>query len=239
MKIKHDIYTIDNILIKGGYIFLVLFVLIGYSMISKIEGDFNLFYEKIPSLVFLISGSVLMLWSGYHFRNIENRINTILKILTITSEVSLTELHRNTGYSIKEIESAIFTINKKLPYYYVINKSSDTISDGRLTTKLARVENCASCGKKMNMDVSVSSDSIPECPYCGVPLHPDRWNSLKREAILDIQKNRFSKSSDSKVKIIPDDFSWPIFIFLIVFFMPAGLIYYVIKYNQSRSEDRF
>ncbi len=236
MKIKYDIYKIDNILIKAGYIFLTLFILNVYPLISKTGGDFTFINEKLPSLIFLSSGSVIMLWTGYYYRIIENRINAILKILTITSEVSLTELHRNTGYSIKNIESAIVTINKKLPYYFVLNRVSDSISDGRLTTKLARVDSCGSCGKKMNLDVSVSSDALPECPYCGIPLQPDKWNSLKREAILNIQNNEREGLSVSKGIMIPHDFSWPIFIILLIIFWPLGLLYYAVKYFKYKKE---
>ncbi|HOP65393.1 MAG TPA: hypothetical protein PK358_10080 [Spirochaetota bacterium] len=238
MNKRFDIYKIDNIMIKAGYIFLFFFITTAYSTFSDVSSGKPFDYESLPVLLFLGGGAAAMLSVGYYYRNVENRVNSILKILTIASEVSLTELQRSTCFSVKSIEDALVIINKKLPYYYVLDSNSGMISDGRLKTRLVRVESCSGCGRVINQDFPVSPDTVPVCPYCGAPFKIEKWNSLKREAISDIQKSDPLRDDDIQHIVYPENFSWLLFIILLIFFWPAAIVYYIHKSRKSYISNR-
>lgn len=234
MKRNFDIFRIDNILITAGCIFLFLVTAAGSSLVTELQKGLPVSYEKLPVLIFLAAGGIVMLSAGCYFRKSENRINSILKILNIASEVSLTELQQSTGYTREMIERAVLIINKKLPFYYVIDRESDTVTDGRLKTRLARIESCESCGKTINRDYPVSSYNPPACPYCGAPFKAEKWNSLKREAISEIQRNDNIKERNTIIPGKPEKFSQPVFIILIIFFWPAAIAYYLYYKSSGR-----
>jgi hypothetical protein len=227
---KFDVYKIDNFMVKAGYIFLFVFGILAYPEFSELvnEGTFN--REKAAMLLFFGAGAAAMLAIGYRYRIIENRVNAVLKIVTIASEVSITDVMQSTGFTREQIQEAIIIINNRLPFYYVIDGRSDLISDGRLRTKTARVETCSGCGVPIKEDFPISRENPPACPSCGTPLAPDRWNALKREAIKEIRDTGASIVSGNPLP----DFSWPVFVLLMIFFWPAGMIYFIAKYYRGK-----
>jgi hypothetical protein len=218
---KYDIYKLDNYLIRLGYILLITSVisLIASRPVKQIEQGASYFHIIILGFLFL--GSLFMLYNGYRIRKKENRINSILRNLEIAREVSVPELLQNTNHKEDHLEEAIQVINSRGYGYYVWNRSTSTIADGRLMRRMIFVDTCSSCGKKIGKKFPLVMDHLPECPSCGSPLDIDQWNTLKVRELDKIDSESQEVRSSFKKKPI----NIVLLIFLLIFFWPAAIIY--------------
>ena len=229
---KHDIYKIDNYLIKIGLVIFAFSMLLLIGFITEYNKDPNL-EENIPPLVFLvffIIGSLSLLIIGYIVRKKEQTVSIVLTKLRQTIEVSVTDLSVQTGISRIKILNSLKIINRRLPDFYIWNQKIDTIADGRLKRTVALVEKCSSCGNTIGKEYPVAADQLPECPYCSTLLSSEEWNRVKSDSIKTIKEedlhsinNRYAHAAKDK------SFSWPVFIFLFIFFWPGAIIYLLAK----------
>ncbi len=218
---KYDIYKLDNYLIRFGYILLPISIisLIASHPVKLIKQGESYFHLSIPG--FLLLGSIFMLYNGYLIRRKENRINSILRNFEIAREISVPELIQNTEYTKEHLQEAIQVINTRGLGYYVWNRETNTIADGRLMRRMVFVDNCTSCGRKIGKKFSLVMDHLPECPSCGSPLDIDQWNNLKIRELDKIDSETVQAHAHLKKKPI----NIVLLIFLVIFFWPAAIIY--------------
>jgi hypothetical protein len=180
---------------------------------------------------FFFLGSLFMLFYGYVIRKKENRINSILRNLEIAREVSVPELIENTNHREEHLKEAIKVINNRGFGYYVWNRSTNTIADGRLMRRMVHVETCSSCGNKIGKKFPLVMDNLPQCPSCGSPLDIDQWNTLKVRELDKIDSESEQTQSSSRKKPI----NIGILIFLLIFAWPAA-IFYVYKWYRETNK---
>jgi hypothetical protein len=231
---NYDIYKIDNFLIKFGYIILIISIIL---FIRSVLPELYNIKEIIISatiiiFLFLFIGSIIMLKYGYYFRNKDNMINAILRQMEIAIEVSSIELMDSTGYTSAQLEESIQAINKHGIGYYVWNKDTGIISDGRLRRRMVYVDNCPSCGNRIGKQFPITLDEIPTCPSCGTTLDVNHWNELKYKEFQKIEDNKMI--SDERDRQNKPKISIPVLIILILLFWPGAIIYILIKNRGNR-----
>ncbi|MCP4130438.1 MAG: hypothetical protein GY754_05605 [bacterium] len=185
----YDIYKIDDWFILIGWFGFITTVILVIIFSTSLWNDIP---EVDPSYymaaaIFIFIGAIVLLNAGYYLRLKERKINSILNSLEIALEVSVPQLLDATGYNRRELENSFYSINRLGMGYYVWNRSTDTIADGRLLRKMVFVKQCPSCGSKIGRSFSIIIEEIPSCDYCGNPLDINHWNELKFRVIEEIR----------------------------------------------------
>lgn len=213
---RHNLLRIDDVLIKIGLLFLFAFI---YVLVIDTNG-----IDQTRLLLTLLFGlpAVAFLVAGYRARRRERRALSIWKKLDLASDVAAADLLGATGYTRPQLEDALLLINRRGDAFYVWDRESDRIVDGRLRTATVIVENCPGCGSGINKSFPVSAGP-PVCPWCGKALAAERWNELKEQAFARIENSRQQPAGPAPAALTP--FRLSTFILLIIFFWPAAVIY--------------
>jgi len=209
---KKDIYKIDNLLINIGRFVLVISLLnVGCSMSANTLGN------DWGALAIGISAAISLLVTGGFIRHRENQIIAIWNILEHSTEVPVQELMHNTGFERAFIQDALLLINRRGKAYYVWDKKSDIIVDGRLRTTLLAMPKCDNCGATVNQTLTLDFSQRPTCFYCGKSVTTEQINQLKIEALDKIRASTLVATTKG--------FSLWVFVVLFVVFWPAGVGY--------------
>lgn len=215
---KKNIYKIDDLLINIGRFLLVISLLsTGCSMSTQTLGT------DWESLLISFSAAISLLIVGKFIRHRENQIIAIWNILEHSTEVSVQELMQNTGFDRNFIQEALLLINRRGSAYYVWDKKSGIIVDGRLRTTLLAMPKCDNCGATVNQTMTLDFSQRPSCFYCGKAVSTQQINTLKAEAIDKIRLTSTAETTKS--------FSLWVFILLFVIFWPAAVGYALWKAN--------
>ncbi len=238
---RYNIYRIDDVLIKAGYIFLALFVLVGgtavSNMVKQVPTDQTETLFTAAMMLFL--PSMVFLLIGYSFRGKEQVAAAIMHKMDMATEVSVADLMKSSGISRRTVEQALLLINRRGLGYYILEKESDRIVDGRLRRTMVVVEQCERCGSAISESFPASQAEPPLCPYCGTPQAIDRWNDMRNRVLEDIRKHTIPSprtGPGGPVRAVPASgrqaFSLPIFILLLLFFWPAAIVYAAVRYYK-------
>ena len=218
-SVNKNIHWIDSVLIWSGSIMLIALLICG-GVASAAGGDM-----WVKFLVFGgILGAVAALGTGIVIRRKENRMIVIWNILENTTEVSVQDLEWNTGFDRAFIEESIRIINTKGLGFFVWDRRSDTIVDGRLRTTMMTVTNCPSCGGQIDQKVPLDLSFVPRCAYCDRALSVDHLNQLKSKVISTIRPAAPSVAAKRS-----GGFRVSVFLFLLFIFWPLGIAYAVWK----------
>ncbi len=238
---KYNIYRIDDVLIKVGYVFLVLFILTGGTAISNMvkQAPANQASTLHTAAALLLAPAALFILIGYSYRRKEQVAAAILHKMELAREATVTDLMKSTGYSRRMVEKALVLINRRGLGYYVQEKGLDRIVDGRLRRNMVLIDRCDRCGSGISKSFPASQIEPPQCSYCGMPVGIDRWNDMRNSAMKDILRQ------DAMALPVADtgqggpaaatgraSFSLPIFILLLLLFWPAAIVYAVSRYNK-------
>ncbi len=238
---RYNIYRIDDVLIKVGYVFLVLFVLTGGTAVSAMvrEGSIDQSDTLFMATASLFIPSAFFLLTGYHFRAKEQVAAAILHKMEAAREAPVPDLMKSIGRNRRSVERALLLINRRGLGYYVLDRGSDRIIDGRLQKKMVLVDRCDRCGSGISRSFPASREEPPQCPYCGTPVGLDRWNDMRNRVLEDIRDQDTRDPVPAGIgQVIPPApgarrvFSLPVFILLLFIFWPAAVVYAVAKYNK-------
>lgn len=213
---RHNLLRIDDILIKIGLLFLGAFI---YVLVIDTNG-----IDQTRLLIALLFGlpALAFLVAGYRARRRERRALSIWKKLDLASDVAVSDLLGATGYTRPQLEDALLLINQRGEGFYVWDRDSDRIVDGRLRSATVVVEACPGCGSGINKAFPVSAGP-PVCPWCGKALAAERWNELKEQAFARIENSRQQPAGLPPAALTP--FRLSTFILLIIVFWPAAIAY--------------
>ena len=238
---RYNLYRIDDVLIKVGYVFLLLFILTGGTALSAMlkqpspDRSDTLFVATAS----LFIPAALFLMIGYHFRAKEQVAAAILHKMELAQEAPVADLMASTGYGRRTVEWALLLINRRGLGYYVLDRGSDRIIDGRLQKKMVLVDRCDRCGSGISRSFPASQEEPPKCPYCGTAVAADRWKEMRRTVLEGIKdqdiRDSVQAGAGQGAPAAPGarkDFSLPVFILLLFIFWPAAVVYAVAKYNK-------
>ncbi len=212
MKIK-NIYTIDDYLIKAGW---VLFI--GFLFSIPVGGRWVLLW---------FSSSFLLLLVGYLIRSKENKVNAIWTIIQQVGDVSVVELANSTGLQRKFILNAVNIINLNSCEYYVHDPEQDRITDRQRVQShtVSLTEQCDHCGGVSFLQMRTGQCIKPVCNYCGGAMSKaaaDRIDSIS--VSQQLMSSQSTTSGLEKIKFSPG-----LFVLLLIVFPPGAVGYALVK----------
>ncbi|MGA1823085.1 MAG: hypothetical protein ACMUIP_00385 [bacterium] len=236
MDARKNIFIADDILIKTGYVLLFLALLGGFTVWSSMKtGTVNPGDARIVVLVIL--GLVMMpiafLAIGYRIRSQEKKICTVWNILEKTLEASIDDLAENTGLQKETIVKALRRINRRGSAYFIYDRPSGLIFDGRLKSQTIGIKNCPSCGHSIGYTIPLVVTTLPHCNYCNSPLDISYINRLKQERIESILGVHSASRANVAFNTPKSSFSWGVFVMLLLIFWPAALAYAYLKNGKA------
>jgi hypothetical protein len=215
---KKDIHKIDNWLIRMGWL-AVVSLLFANGCTSTFEDKSALELASNPTFIVFAVGAIVLLSVGYAVRRRENQVTAVWNILEHTTEVSIAELERSTGFARPFIQNALHVINRQPGSYYVWDDMADVIVDGRMRARILVVKQCESCGANVNQQVSLDLPKAPACASCGSPVTAGDLNKMKLDQVRELRVAEEAKKQHQ--------FSVLLFIVLLLVFWPAAVAYAV------------
>lgn len=209
---KRNVHRIDDVLIRLGFL-----ALAGVMFAVGCTETF----EAAPSAWMPVAvgcGAIITLIIGYAIRRDDRRIVAVWQILDHSTEAHIEELAQATGFERSFLLRAVRTINRQPGAYYVWDEQAGTVIDGRMRSRVVMVERCESCGAHIHAELSMDLNAVPACAHCAGPITSRDLNRLKQE---NIQALREQTSKPVR------QFSFWIFVPLIIIFWPAGVVYAV------------
>ena len=169
------------------------------------------------------------LTAGYRIRTKEKKYHTVWNILEKTLEVSIGDLADNTGLRKETIVKALREINRRGSAFFIFDRSSGLIFDGRLKSQTIAINTCPACKHTLGYTIPLVVSKLPTCKYCGTDLDASHVNRLKQEKIrLILALNPSSGLMGESVQL-QGDFNWIVFVILLVVFWPLALGYAFMK----------
>jgi hypothetical protein len=237
MSIEKKIFIADDVLIKTGYVLIVI-VMIAAVILWQFPADLK--YLAViggialgPLVPIVAAASILVpfvfLVSGYRIRAREKKIRTVWNILENMLEVSIDDLVENTGLEKETVMGALQKINHRGSAFFIYDRSTGLIFDGRLKSQTVAVDTCPACKLRLGYTIPLIVSKLPKCEYCGTELDATHINHLKQQKIQFITRSKQAPLLSEAPPRKKGNFSWPIFILLLVVAWPLALAYAFIK----------
>ena len=234
---KPNIYKIDDVLIKLGYLFIintvipVITMVLGVLLLTVILGVTPTMTEEkeddvvgivlISIHIFILVNGIIALIVGYKFRKKENKIIQIWEALQHTGETKVTDLCISHGFDRAFVLENLKHINRQKNMYFIFDSKTDKIVDGKLKTEYLVVEKCPGCGNTIDQKVTLDFAEPPKCKYCSTSISVDHLNELKQKVLL--QREGLTREKTKK------KFNNVVFILLLVFCWPVAIFYFLRK----------
>ncbi|MGA1871525.1 MAG: hypothetical protein ACMUJM_23610 [bacterium] len=236
MAARKNIFVADDILIRTGYVLLFLAVVAGLiAWPSMKTGTVNPEDTWIVLLVIfaLIIMPIAFLAAGYFIRSQEKKIHAVWNILEKTLEASIDDLAENTGLQKNTIAKAVRLINRRGNAYFIYDRPSGLIFDGRLKSQTVSIKNCPTCGHSIGYTIPLIVTKLPCCSYCRSPLDVSHINRLKQERIESILALNSAPIANDAFDAPKSSFNWELFVILLLLFWPAALVYAYAKSGKA------
>jgi hypothetical protein len=234
MTFKKNIFIADDILIKTGYILLIIIILAGlfvWQLVGHQKLEMDPGYNPIIMVVaFALSiMPIAFLIVGYGIRQKEKQYLIVWNILEKTLEVSINDLADNTGLHKETILKALKEINRRGCAFFIYDRHSMLIIDGRLKSQTVAINTCPACGQTLGYTIPLIVSKMPRCKYCGTELDASHVNNLKLEALKLISNSNHSGVSTDRTHRPHSAFNWVVFFILLFVFWPFALVYAYMK----------
>jgi len=241
MPDKRNIFVADDILIRTGYILLLLLLITGWVARQLVNSE-TTSLAGIGSGVIALAGLALLtmpiafLIAGYRIRAKEKKYLAVWNILENTLEVSINDLVNNTGLRKETITGALQEINRRGTSFFIYDQPSGLIFDGRLKSQTIAINTCPACEQTLGYTIPLVVSKLPRCKYCGTDLDATHINRLKQEKIRSIRaSNPYSVSAGAPLQR-RGNFNWVVFVILLVVFWPLALGYALIKSGRLTAD---
>lgn len=249
MPDKKNIFVADDILIKTGCVILFLTFLAGL-IVWHLRLDIALFQYPGSAWIFILIAVIMgimpvaFLTAGYRIRAIEKQYLAVWNILEKTLEVSIHDLVNNTGIDKETIIRALHEINRRGSAFFIYDRPSGLIFDGRLKSQTIAINTCPACEQTLGYTIPLVVSTLPRCKYCGTDLDATHINRLKQEKIRSIRASNPSSVPAGDPVQRRGSFNWVVFVILLVVFWPLALGYAFMKSGRliadtSRSAPLF
>lgn len=230
MTVKKNIFIADDMLIKTGYVLLclaILTTLVALPLLDNVavaRGDMGSGIMALAVFVLAIM-PIAFLTAGYRIRAKEKKYLAVWNILEQTLEVSIDDLADNTGLSKETISKALHEINRRGTAFFIYDRPSGLIFDGRLKSQTIAINTCPACKNTLGYTIPLVVSKLPRCKYCGTDLDASHVNRLKQEKIRFILASGPSDGTAQQ----RGNFSWVVFVILLFVFWPLALGYALMK----------
>ncbi|MEM7082087.1 MAG: hypothetical protein AAF465_05095 [Pseudomonadota bacterium] len=229
---NYNFFHIDDWFIRigaiGSFVALVLVLTDALSLGRTHPLSFTLFIA--PVLIWFI---------GARVRQVEKRTLSVWRILYRNTSIKVAELIDNSDITREQLKRAVTLLNTRGLGFYVWNKKTDTITDGRLDDEYVMVDACESCGAPVGLRVSLADEDIPRCSYCSAPVASGQLNLLKQAAIAELRGYEpASRRYGMPIRRGERPFSFLLFFLLLFFCWPLAVFYSLYKTRHLRRRRR-
>lgn len=238
--VHRNLYRIDDLLLRaGGITALAVVAAAAIRVVVGLEeagpgGGAVVSWRAVAVLLLAAACPVGLVTGGLAMRRREKKTLSFWRFMQQNVEVHVPTLLANSDYRRDDLERAVRLLNNKALGFFVWDRDSDVIRDGRLESLYLLVDKCEVCRASIALEVPASLREIPSCPYCGDPVSIERLTELKREA-LDEMRSQNPPPKARERGLPADPLSIGIFLLLLVTFWPAALAYGWYKW-QARCE---
>ena len=227
---SYNFFHIDDWFIRIGVIWFGVCLVVFISDGVQLRVDNPIIYGMIipPILIWVI---------GLRVRKVEKRTLAVWRILYRNTSVKAPDIISNSDITRKQLHDAVRLLNNRGLGFYVWNKKTDTIVDGRLDDEYVMIDSCESCAAPVKLRVSLAGHEIPSCSYCQAPVASGQLNLLKQSAIAELRGYQpAERRYGLPVRNDERPMSIPLFIVLLIFCWPLAVLYGIYK---TRSRRRF
>jgi len=234
MPVKKNIFVADDILIKTGYFILFLLIItlcVAWSLLSTERESLSdmRIGIMVPVGLVLLTMPIAFLIAGYRIRAKEKKYLTVWNILENTLEVSMNDLANNTGLKRETITSALQEINRRGTSFFIYDRTSGLIFDGRLKSQTISISTCPACKHTLGYTIPLVVSKLPRCKYCGTDIDASHLNRLKQEKIQFILESNPFYGPNGPAGRQGKKFSWMVFLILLFVFWPLAIGYALVK----------
>ncbi|CAB5124985.1 hypothetical protein D3OALGA1CA_2833 [Olavius algarvensis associated proteobacterium Delta 3] len=234
MPVKKNIFVADDILIKTGYFILFLLIItlcVAWSLLSTERESLSdmRIGIMVPVGLVLLTMPIAFLIAGYRIRAKEKKYLTVWNILENTLEVSMNDLANNTGLKRETITRALQEINQRGTSFFIYDRTSGLIFDGRLKSQTISISTCPACKHTLGYTIPLVVSKLPRCKYCGTDIDASHLNRLKQEKIQFILESNPFYGPNGPDGRQGKKFSWMVFLILLFVFWPLAIGYALVK----------
>ncbi len=237
-----NLYRIDDLLIRAGGIALFAVVAAGAAIVivglagQAGEGGAEPIVSGRQVALLLLAGScpIGLLTGGLAIRRREKRTLAFWKLMQQNVEIHVPDLIANSDHTRADLERSVRLLNNKALGFWVWDRKSDVIRDGRLESVYLHVDKCDGCQASIALRVHASLREVPSCPYCADPVAIESLLELKREAVDEMRAENPPPRARARGPFV-EPISIGVFLLLLFTFWPAALAYGWYKW-QARSE---
>ncbi len=232
---RHDLYRIDDVLLRCGAIALLgvvagvaVLVVVGLGQ-GEVAGGADpglaMLRRHALALAVAVPAPVGLLAAGFRMRRREQKTLAFWRLLQQNAEIRVPELLSSSDFTRADLERAVRLLNNKGLALYVWDRDADLIRDGRLESVYLHVEKCDVCRASISLRVPASLREIPCCPYCGDAISIESLLELKREALERLRAEHRPRERERGHRVEAGSFSIAVFLLLLFTFWPAALVY--------------
>ncbi|MFK7888167.1 MAG: hypothetical protein AB8G16_15005 [Gammaproteobacteria bacterium] len=228
---RPNLYRIDDTLIRGGYIAMVVAFVFAGRLITESYFGFSRWL-----MFFVVAlAPVAMLWIGYAIRRRENRILDVGRVLARHHTVPIRDLCEMSGFSPERLREAVAVLNRKLAAGLSWQEEHGLVTRFEMQSlgSLSHAQRCESCGASVTVDVDASTSAADlRCTYCHGALDGQHISTLQMQ-LRQPKIQTFAAVPAAPAKAAPKRFSMLVFVLLAVFFWPGAVIYAVVRARSA------
>jgi hypothetical protein len=171
-----------------------------------------------------------LLVSGYRLRRREKRAWALHQLIDDHVEIRAADLLSSSDFTPETLDRAIRDLNNAAVGFLVWDRSAGLVQDGRLRSSRVLVDDCAGCGAKVSVNLSIGDLESARCPYCHDALGAERLMEEKAHLIDTLDTDPEVRSARNRVR---PKFSVGLFLLLTFVFWPMGIGYAFWKWRAA------
>jgi hypothetical protein len=231
MSRRPNLLRIDDVLLHTGWI--AMFAWLAGALVATVLvlNDQLGPGTAIGAGLITASAPIALLVAGSNLRRREKRAWGLHKLIDEHVEVSADDLLRSTDFTPGTLDRAIRDLNNVGAAFFVWDRKSGRIVDGRLRTARSTIDECGSCGAKVQIDVRLDDLATARCPYCHDPIGAE--SALEQKAELMEKLGAHRTSTRTRATAASSPFSIPVFVILLFVFWPLAIGYAFLKWKNG------
>lgn len=173
-----------------------------------------------------------LLVAGLRVRRREHRAWALVRLIDAHVEIPAADLLRDSDFTAATLARAIRDLNNAGESFVVWDRASGQLQHGRLRGARVHVDECASCGAKLSLQVPLAGASALRCSWCEAPLVAERLMEEKARLVDALDGDEARRARDAA----NSGFSPVVFALLTLFFWPLGVGYALWHWQLSKRD---
>jgi hypothetical protein len=225
---RANLLRIDDTLLRAGWIAALVWGAASLvALVLALNEEIRMGSAIAGSLVGA-SLPIALLVAGAKLRRREKRAWGLHRLIDDHVEVSAADLLLGSDFTPETLDRAIRDLNNAGAAFLVWDRKSGRIQDGRLRTSRVTVDECGSCGAKVQIDVRLGDVASARCPYCHDPIGAERMMEEKAALIEKLGADPGAQRAQTT-----SSFSVPVFVVLLFVFWPLAIGYAFLKWKAG------